>query len=267
VVEAILAQSLTLQIDEAVHATAHEYGESYGFTMQLLARRNSIEVIADMLGLSPDHGAGVEIITAIGAYFSARGYIPPQAYEHTQKGENRVNKITKEQYLQGRLDGKTKMLIASEHGMGDSSLHYHLKRWGVQTAADEQAAMREFAGIKVYPPADKPSPGVQALLADLQDAANGNGPRTTPETDPAPAVILDVHVTKEQAPAITLTIPIGDAPDCDEAYADLNRAQLMRLSTRMLRTALARVAEDARDLLGTEDVTAVVEAFAIRNMA
>lgn len=168
---------------------------------------------------------------------------PPEARQYPGEGTKVPKERDRNEYLALRAKDMTVEQIAEQWGIKAGTIrNYLLRKWGYHIPVDEIAAVEAYKRGET--PAAPVNPAPQSLVAAVEQAVEDSG---------------QLYVT--------LRIPIGEAPDPNEAYADLTRSQLMRLAGRIMRTAVSRTADDVRDIWGDDKVQEIVQVFAERNLA
>lgn len=122
-------------------------------------------------------------------------------------------KITKEQYLQARIDGKQRAQICAELGVSPGSLYYQLEKWGLKNPDNEQRAMRKFAGVDLD--AHKAPTAVLMPSGDESSAKaveTPEGPKTeaTAVLETAGDALVDAEGPRAVA---SVTVAVSSAPE------------------------------------------------------
>lgn len=160
---------------------------------------------------------------------------------------NNVAKITKEQYLQARSEGKTKADIAKEQGVTTAAVSYWLKKWGIDDPAAEAKAIREYLDVNM-PPKKEDLVTTGEIIATRVE---------TPQTDKEEAVDKPEYVT------IRVPIQIGQGKlftKYDPFSLQFDRTDAL-LNAKI---AVQWVINDLQELLGKEDVSEEAQAYVDR---
>lgn len=265
-----------------------------------------LRVISDRLGTPPDMFAGLsgkasppsevvsymlspeemaERLCAIGITGVPKRVKKPMTSFNEEaakrKGTDEMPKITREQYLQGCLDGKSRSQIYQEFGVNPRAFYELLGKWEFMDRAKEMAAIRAFAGVGLTP-TEAPT-GVLVKKDDVPpepvaaDEGDSTGPVIEPETAKVDAKGNVVGNSVDNSPVTTnrhitlsfdLTLGTPDVPkDIPTKMWRGTREDVLRFGLAWVQLALQDAAEELHELLGAEMVGEHVQAYVDRIMA
>ncbi len=261
----------SVQIDAQVKCLAQEYEYSFYEMMRLLSTRKSLTIVADLLGW--DRPIRRKNLEALGSYFQHRGYIAPciksdEVTKKIEEDDEMTHKMTKEQYLQERLNGKTRTQIGAEHGVPSGSLYHMLEKWGIKEGDAEQQAIRAFAGVELTKRAETKVPSavlvhaenVQKVPEKMSEQAN-----IAQELEKALGTLLDQqdvvedHSTNQQ---IVVRVTLGRTLHY-ESQPKL-RKDMIECGLYWIEAALENAMKELQELLGEEDVHDTLQAYVDR---